>query len=176
MTATASQHDWTKCKYCYHELGDAEGGGCRCPDCMYAPGVQPPDHYGDVYRAHVRMTGMAPPHDDGTQCHCLFPTSGMHVGINPGSPAEHAYDTAYAEYLSLMRPVWQEVGAPEGPDELRSQADDEDLDFFRAVVQFDARMGALTRPPLLIAELAVAAAYLDARYDVTHPDCEQDCE
>ena len=177
MTATeSSRHDWTKCSYCYHELGDAEGDGCWCPHCLYAPDVQPPDEYGDVYWAHVLMTGMAPPHDDGSRCRCLFPTSGMHVGINPGSPAEHAYDTAYAEYLPLMQPVWQEVGAPEAPDELESKADDEDLDFFRAVVRFDARMRALTKPPLLIAELAVAAAYLDARYEVTHPDCDLHCE
>ena len=172
MTTTeSSRHDWTTCSYCYHEFGDAEGDGCKCPDCMYAPGVQPPDHYGDVYRAHVRMTGMAPPHDDGNRCECLFPTSGMHVGIDPGSPAEYEYDKFYADYLSLMRPVWEEVGAPE-PDEFGGRGDDQDMAFFRAVIAFDAKMRTLTNPPLLIANLVQAEAYLDARFAVTHPSFE----
>ena len=85
----------------------------------------------------------------------------MRLVIDPGSPAEDTYENSYAEYLSLMGPVWQEVGAPESG---------EDDEFFRAVIRFDAKMRTLTRPPLLIDSMVEAEAYVDARIAVTHPD------
>ena len=107
------------------------------------------------------MNGMAPPHNDGSSCDCLFPTREMRLVIDPGSPAEDTYENSYAEYLSLMGPVWQELGAPEA---------DGDNEFFRAVIRFDAKMRTLTKPALLIDSMVEAEAYVDARIAVTHPD------
>ena len=164
LTTTESvEHDWADCKYCFHASGDSDGEGCWCPDCIYAPSVGHPDNDEDVYRAHVLMTGMAPPHIDDSQCDCLFPTAEMMLVIDPGSPAAYAYKQAYAKYLSLMQPVWQEAGAPDA---------DEDMEFFRAVINFDAKMQALAKPPQLISNSVEAEAYSDARFVVTHPEFE----
>ena len=90
--------------------------------------------------------------------------------MDPGSPAERTYKAAHADYLSMMRPVWQEVGAPafeEGNPGVQGGTD-----FFRAVIAFDAKMRAMTTMPLHIVDPAKAEAYLDARYAVIRPDCE----
>ena len=172
-TPESLEHDWANCEYCWRQSDDPESHDpesddpeshdpeCWCPDCIYAPGSEPPDDDEDVYRAHVRMTGMAPPHNDGSRCNCLFPTGRKYLAIDPGSSAAGTYESAYAEYLSLMRPVWQEIGAPD---------DDGDKGFFRAVIRFDARMRALTRPPLEIDSAVEAEAYINARIAVTRPD------
>lgn len=162
-------HDWANCEHCYHEDGDSEGEGCWCPDCIYGPGIEPPDDYADIYRAHVSMTGMAPPHIDGSSCECLFPSRNLRLAMDPGSPAEQRYEAAYADFLSMMQPVWQEVGAPEFEEDVRDTQGGEG--FFRAVITFDAKMRTMTMP-LHIADPAEAEAYTHARYDVTHPDCE----
>ena len=165
MTNTESKpHDWANCAHCYHESDGPDSAGCWCPDCLYADdSADPPDGYEDVYRAHVRMSGMAPPHNNGSECDCQFATGEMTLVIDPGSPAQDAYDDAYAEYLALMRPVWQELGAPE------YEGDNES---FRAVMQFDAKMRILTKPPLLIDSFVEAEAYIDARSTVLKPDSE----
>ena len=163
-------HDRANCEHRYHEKGDSEGEGCWRPDCMYGPGIGPPDDDEDVYRAHVGMTGMAPPHGDGTWCECLFPRGGMRLAMDPGSPAERTYKAAHVDYLSMMRPVWQEVGAPEFEE--GDPGVQGGTDFFRAVIAFDAKMRAMTTMPLYIVDPAEAEAYLDARNAVVRPDCE----
>jgi hypothetical protein len=75
-------HNSRTCSYCYHENADDENAddddenddasGCWCPDCIYASDGSGPDDFEEAYRAHVRMSGMAPPHADGSPCTCLL--------------------------------------------------------------------------------------------------------
>ena len=52
-----------RCQFCSHSpASDPEG--CCCPQCV------DPGQVEDGYLAHCRITGMAPPHSDGSQCRC----------------------------------------------------------------------------------------------------------
>ena len=51
------------CKFCSHPpASDPEG--CWCPQCVDLDQVE------DGYLDHCGITGMAPPHSDGSQCRC----------------------------------------------------------------------------------------------------------
>lgn len=175
-------HNSRTCSYCYHENADDENAddddenddasGCWCPDCIYASDGSGPDDFEEAYRAHVRMSGMAPPHADGSPCTCLFGNLGVFL-MDPGSLAEQLYEEAHAEYMALMDPVWCEVRTPGwsgsvGPDDADSP------EFFGDVVKFDDKMRTLTKTPPLIGELVREYAYLVARKVTLLPEYHDD--
>ena len=164
-------HNSRTCSYCYHENADDENddaSGCWCPDCIYASDGSGPDDFEEAYRAHVRMSGMAPPHADGSPCTCQF---GDHPGVllmDPGSRAERLYEEAHAEYMALMDPVWCEVRTPGWSGSVDPDYTDS-MEFFDAVLKFDTRMRTLTKTPPLISGLVREHAYLVARWATVIP-------
>ena len=148
MTTDSTTHDPNTCRYCYHEAEDGDPAGCWCPECIYGLDGYPPDDPEEAYREHVRRTGMAPPHADGSRCTCLFGSSSSQLSVTPGSRAESQYQEALTEYRALMSPVWDEVRTSDWTSE-----DLDDPDFFNEVLLFDIRMRTLTKTPPLINEL-----------------------
>ena len=172
MTTDTTDHDPTTCSDCYHETED--GAGCFCPNCIYAPDGEPPDDFEDAYRAHVRMSGTAPPHADGSRCACLFGNSGLWLRIDAGSPAESLYQEAYAEYMALMKPVWDEVRTEDWSQSM-DPYDAPCVEYFNDVLTFDARMRTLTKVAPLIDEVVREYAYSDAREATVRPNyCDAD--
>ena len=169
MTKEATSHDFESCQHCFHVAEDGDPSGCWCPECVYAPDSEPPDNFEKAYRSHVTMSGMAPPHADGSRCTCLFDDSTSELRLDPGSRAESLYHEAYAEYKALMEPIWEEVCTSNW-----TSHNLEDPQYFSEVLSFDARMRALTKVPPLISELAREYAYMDARKSTVRPDYDDE--
>ena len=112
---------------------------------------------------------MAPPDLDNSPCTCLFGNSKLSLRVEPGSRAKSLYQESYAEYVALMKPVWDEVGTSDWshPGDPYAEPSEE---FFKAVLTFDARMRTQTKVPPLIDELVREYAYLDARKATVKPD------